>query len=77
MFLIELRPSFANSTDHQLSCLMKHFGQEERVNANLCIVPRAKDHIQYRGQTLLVHSVCLYCDTSHGDVVAHAYVSIV
>ena len=56
---------------------MKHFGQEERVNANLCIVPRAKDHIQYRGQTLLVHSVCLYCDTSHGDVVAHAYVSIV
>lgn len=56
---------------------MKHFDQQERATVNLCIVPRAKDHIQYLGQTLMVHSVCLYCDTSHGDVVAHAYVSMV
>lgn len=76
MFLIELRPSICHSNDHSLSCLMRLFDQQQRINVSLCIVPRAQDKIEYRGQTLVVQSVNLYCDTSHGQVVAHAYVSM-
>ena len=77
MFIIELRPSWCNANYHNLWCLMKHFEGKETEEVKLAIVPRAGDNIDYKGQTLKVHSTVIHAEKGHGEVVAHCYVSMI